>query len=109
MDAYERLLSRELSKGDSSSTDETAPKNEIEQTNSKTRWSQMVSLVQAGLEKTEKEAAVKHAIQEKMQAVSSVKELIGAAVKSVPEAAIAWTGACFALQVSVANNCVLLY
>ncbi|RYP53937.1 hypothetical protein DL768_001249 [Monosporascus sp. mg162] len=98
VDAYERLLSRELSEGDSSSTDETSQKNEIEQTNSKTRRSQMVRLVQAGLKKTEKEAAVKHDIQEKMHAVSSVKELIDAAVKLVPEAAIAWTGACFALQ-----------
>ncbi|RYP42429.1 hypothetical protein DL768_010338 [Monosporascus sp. mg162] len=98
VDAYERLLSRELSEKDSSSTGETSQKNEIEQTDSKTRRSQMVRLVQAGLEKTEKEAAVKHDIQEKMHAVSSVKELIDTAVKSVPEAAIAWTGACFALQ-----------
>ncbi|RYP84315.1 hypothetical protein DL770_005219 [Monosporascus sp. CRB-9-2] len=98
VDAYERLLSRELSEGDSSSMDETPQENEIEQTNLKTRRTQMVRLVQAGLKKIEKEAAVKHDIQEKMHTVSSVKELIDTAVKSVPEAAIAWTGACFILQ-----------
>ncbi|KAJ8106757.1 hypothetical protein ONZ43_g6953 [Nemania bipapillata] len=100
VDAYERLLSRELSKGDLSSMemDEAPLDNEIEQTDSKKRRSQMLSVVQAGLDKTKKEAAVKHAIQGKMHVVSSVKELISEAVKLAPEAAIAWAGACFALQ-----------
>lgn len=99
MDQYERLLSRELSEGDPSSTNEASPENEIEQTNSKTRRSQMVQLVQIGLAKTEKAAAVTHDIQDKMYVLSSVKELIDTAVKSVPEAAIAWTGTCFALRI----------
>ncbi|GAW26224.1 putative NWD1 protein [Rosellinia necatrix] len=99
VDAYEILLSRELRESDSNLTDETSQKNEIEQTNSKTRRSQMVRLVRAGLEKTEKEATVKNNIQGITDIVSPIKGLVSAAVNSVPEAAIAWTGACFALQI----------
>lgn len=107
MDAYERLLSNVLGEGDSSSADETPPKNEIDQTNSETRRPQMLRFVQAGLKKTEGEDAVKHNIRGKMHAVISVKGLIDTAVKSSPEAALAWTGVCFALQVSVATDCGL--
>ncbi|RYP24005.1 hypothetical protein DL767_008679 [Monosporascus sp. MG133] len=67
----------------------------------------MRRIVRDGLKKTEKEAAVKHDIQEKMHAISSVKELIDAAVKLVPEAAITWTGTYFALQsIKVAENTI---
>ena len=35
-----------------------------------------------------------------MQAVHSVKGIIDKAVKAAPEAALAWVGVCFALEVS---------
>ncbi|KAI0844300.1 hypothetical protein F5Y00DRAFT_256113 [Daldinia vernicosa] len=95
---YETLLSRDLIE-DLSSTDEAVQNNDIDQTDSERRRSQMHRLVQAGLEKTGKEATVKQNIQGAINYVSPVKELIDMAVKSVPEAAIAWTDACFALQI----------
>ncbi|KAI1648296.1 uncharacterized protein F4817DRAFT_70175 [Daldinia loculata] len=90
VDAYETLLSRELIE-DLSSTDEAVQNNDIDQTNSERRRSQMHRLVQAGLEKTGTEATVKQNIQGTMNYISPVKEFIDIAVKSVPEAAIAWT------------------
>lgn len=50
VDAYEKILSRELSGGDSSSTSLASQKNEIEQ-NAEKRWSQMEQLVRAGLKR----------------------------------------------------------
>ncbi|KAI1776814.1 NACHT domain-containing protein [Hypoxylon cercidicola] len=99
VDAYERLLSRELGEGNLSSTDEVSQKNDIDQANPKTRQIQFDRLLQAGLKKTEKEAAVKQNIQEAMDVVDTVKDWINQAVKSVPEAAIAWTSVCFVLEI----------
>lgn len=60
----------------------------------------MMRLIQAGLEKTEKEAAVKQSLEDGMQAVHSVKGIIDKVVKAAPEAALALVGVCFALEVS---------
>jgi N-terminal domain of NWD NACHT-NTPase len=99
--AYEKILSRELKEGDSSSITSGLCENAIEQTNLTTRRSQMEELVQAGLKKMERENKVKQGIGEAMQGVLSVKDIIGSALQPVPHAAIAWTGVCFALQVSL--------
>jgi len=96
VDKYERLLSRELGASDSDKSDSETQKNQIDQTNSETRKSQMLRLVQAGLGKIEKEAGVKRDIQEKITIVSSVKGAIDAAVKSALEAAVAWAVVCSA-------------
>ncbi|KAI0593459.1 NACHT domain-containing protein [Biscogniauxia sp. FL1348] len=98
VDKYEKLLLREFGEKNSDSADETAQKNEIDQTNSEKRQSQMYQLVQAGLKKTEKEATVKGKIQDKMAYVLSIKGMIDTGIKAAPEAAIAWTGICFALE-----------
>lgn len=60
----------------------------------------MERLVRAGLERTEKEATVKQGIEQGMQAVNSVKGIVDKAVQASPEAALAWVGICFALEVS---------
>lgn len=99
VDAYERILSRELSGGEWSSIDLESQKNEIEQGSPEKRRSQMMRFIQAGLDKTEKEAVVKQGIEDGMQAVHSVKGIIDKAVKVAPEAALAWVGVCFALEV----------
>jgi hypothetical protein len=83
VDAYERILSLELSGGKCSSTDLEPPKNEIEQVNLETRRSQMMRLIQAGLDKTEKETAVKQGIEDGMQAVHSVKGIIDVEISTV--------------------------
>ena len=59
----------------------------------------MERLVQARLEKTEREDRVKGAAGEVMQGILSVKDAISLGLQAVPQAAIAWTGICFALQV----------
>jgi hypothetical protein len=101
VDAYERILSRELKGGDSSSTNLELQKNEIEQKSPIKRRQQMSQLVEAGLRKTAGEDKVKQVIGEAMQGVLNVKDMIGWALQPVPQAALAWTGVCFALQVTL--------
>jgi hypothetical protein len=101
VDAYERILSCKLSNGEISPADSEPPENEIEQKNPEKRRSQMTRLTRAGLDKTEKEAAVKQGIEDGMQAVHAVRGIIDGAVKAAPEAALAWVGVCFVLEVSL--------
>lgn len=61
----------------------------------------MMRLIQAGLDKTEKEAAVKQGIEDGMQVVHSLGGIIDKAVKAAPEAALAWVGLCFVVEVSL--------
>ncbi|KAI9786212.1 MAG: hypothetical protein M1839_007622 [Geoglossum umbratile] len=100
LDAYERILSREL-KGDTSSPDESQFENSIEQASATKRWSQMERLVQAGLKKIEGEDKVKQAVGEALQGFIAVKDIISLAVQTVPQAALAWIGVCLAVQVFV--------
>ena len=96
---YEKILSLELKEGDSSSVTSGLYDNTIEQTKLTLRRSQMRQLIQAGLKKTEKEAKVKRGIGNAMEVVNSAKDIIGSAIQTVPQAALAWTGVCFALQI----------
>lgn len=56
--------------------------------------------MQAGLAKTEKEAKIKRNIGEVMQGALAMKDIVSLAIQTVPQAALAWTGVCLALQVS---------
>lgn len=106
VDTYERILSRELKGCGSSSTNLELQKNEIEQKNQTKRRQQMSQLVEAGLRKTAGEDKVKQVIGEAMQGVLNIKDMIGWALQPVPQAALAWTGVCFALQVTLLpENC----
>jgi hypothetical protein len=98
LDAYERILSREL-KIDPSNPDESQFENSIEQVNTTKRWLQMEQLAQAGLKKTEGEHKVKQAVGDVLQGVLAVKDIVSLAVQTVPQAALAWTGVCLAVQV----------
>lgn len=69
----------------------------------------MKQLVQAGLERTQKEAAVKRGIDDGLQAVHAVKGAIDKAVQAAPEAAIAWVGVCFGLEVGSASSTTEMY
>jgi hypothetical protein len=79
-------------------------KNSIEQTDNDKRWSQMEWLVQAGLGKTERESSIKQTVGAALQGVLSLKDLIGSALQTVPQAALAWTGVCFAMQVGLSTR-----
>ena len=101
VDAYERFLSRELEKDDSSPEGSQMDKNSIEQTDKDKRWSQMERLVQAGLEKTERESKMKQTVGAALQGLLSLKDQISSALQAIPQAALAWTGVCFAMQVGL--------
>ncbi|KAI8314939.1 hypothetical protein K4K61_003385 [Colletotrichum sp. SAR11_59] len=59
----------------------------------------MERLVQAGLQKTERNATTKQVINNAIQIASPLKEVVGKAVQAAPEAAIAWVGVSFALEI----------
>ncbi|KAH7119296.1 hypothetical protein EDB81DRAFT_914984 [Dactylonectria macrodidyma] len=101
VEAYEKILSGELHRCDSTSTGFESRENEIEQTR-ETRWCQMKLLVQAGLERTRREAAIKQGIEDGLQAISAVRGIVDKAVQAAPEAAIAWVGVCLGLEVGSA-------
>jgi len=101
VDAYERFLSRELEKDDSSPEGLQMDHNSIEQTDKDKRWSQMERLVQAGLEKTERESKMKQTVGAALQGLLSLKDQISSALQAIPQAALAWTGVCFAMQVGL--------
>lgn len=101
VDTYETILSSRLSHGDADPTDLASQQNEIEQ-NPEKRWIQMHRLVQDGLHRTEKEANVKQGMEDGIQAAMAVKEVVDKAIKAAPEAALAWVGVCFVLEVGTA-------
>ncbi|EGZ76068.1 hypothetical protein NEUTE2DRAFT_37003, partial [Neurospora tetrasperma FGSC 2509] len=74
VDAYEKILSRQLQNGSNSMVLESQP-NIIAQSNSDRRR-QMTQLINAGLAKTEREAKVKESCGEVVDVVLSVKNII---------------------------------
>ncbi|KAM6516799.1 hypothetical protein FSOLCH5_007741 [Fusarium solani] len=59
----------------------------------------MQQLVQAGLDRTKKQASIKRGIDEGLQAVQAVRGIMDNAVKAAPEAAVAWVGVCLGLEI----------
>lgn len=98
---YERILSYELNENSSSSVALDYNKSSIDQIDQAMRRSQMGQLVHAGLKKIEQGAQVKQGIENAMHVVLSAKDIISSAIQTVPQSALAWTGVCFALQVSL--------
>ena len=91
-------MSARLSQKDADSADLASQQNLIEQDPDK-RWKQMRQLVQDGLHRTEKDISVKQGIQDSIQAAMAMKEVVDKAVQASPEAALAWVGVCFVLEV----------
>jgi hypothetical protein len=107
VDAYEKILSAQLKEQDTDasnltlSADLASQQNEIAQDAGKRRM-QMQQLVQNGLRRTEKDAKVKRGMEDGIQAAMVVKEIVDKAIQASPEAAVAWVGVCFALEVCTA-------
>ncbi|RSL86770.1 hypothetical protein CDV31_016354 [Fusarium ambrosium] len=59
----------------------------------------MQQLVQAGLDRTQKQASIKRGIDEGLQVVKEVKGMVNKAVQAAPEAAVAWVGVCLGLEI----------
>ncbi|EEU33805.1 uncharacterized protein NECHADRAFT_89121 [Fusarium vanettenii 77-13-4] len=95
---YEKILSAKLHENDPSSVPRESTDNEIGETPG-TRCGQMQQLVQAGLDRTQKQASIKRGIDEGLQAIQAVRGIMDNAVKVAPEAAVAWVGVCLGLEI----------
>jgi hypothetical protein len=60
----------------------------------------MEQLVHTGLDKTAREAKMKEGLGYTMDTVLSLRDTISFAIQAMPQAALAWTGVCTALEVS---------
>ncbi|KPM42909.1 Vegetative incompatibility protein HET-E-1 [Neonectria ditissima] len=96
VETYEKILSRQLHGGDSTSL--ASQKNEIEE-GQEGRSHQMKELVRIGLEKTAKNANIKQGIENGMQTATIVRGMVDKAIQASPEAAVAWVGVCLALDI----------
>ena len=102
LDLYETILSHELS--DSS----IEAKGNLIETESAKRRSQMDALLNTGLDKTKKLANVDKNVGVAINIILSVKDAIGSALQPIPIAALAWTGVCVALQVSLPSEFLIV-
>jgi N-terminal domain of NWD NACHT-NTPase len=100
LDEYEKILSCNLQQVTFSSAVTKSPPNAIAQHDPDTRRRQMKQLVYTGLNKTAREAKVKEGLGSTMDTVLSLRDTISFAIQAMPQAALAWTGVCTALEVS---------
>ncbi|KAK4458987.1 hypothetical protein QBC42DRAFT_232749 [Cladorrhinum samala] len=98
LDAYEKILSRQLQEGLGSAVPESQP-NIIAQDKPDMRRHQMTRLIQSGLDKIKRQAKLKGALDKPVEVVLSAKNLISSAIQVVPQAALAWSGICVALEI----------
>ena len=101
LNAYENIISRGMEKDDSSPSGGRNDEKTIAQTDREHRRSQMERIVRAGLERTKRENDVKQTVGVGLQACLTLKDLVGSALSTVPQAALAWAGVCFVMQVSL--------
>ncbi|KPM44895.1 Vegetative incompatibility protein HET-E-1 [Neonectria ditissima] len=96
VNAYEEILDK-IQKEWTATT--TPPKiEELEQCKGiKSR--QMWQLVYAGLDRSKKQAKYKESVSTGIQIVDNIKEMIDKAVKSWPQAGLAWAGVCLGLEI----------
>jgi hypothetical protein len=97
--AYEKILSRNLHGQESTSPVTDSEENVIAQDDFHARRTQMRRLIDEGLDKTAREARIKKTIGTANQFVSTAKDIISSAIQSAPQAALAWAGVCVALEV----------
>ena len=100
LQAYEKILSCNLHEDGIGSAVTKSQSNAIAQHDPDTRRRQMEQLVHTGLDKTAREAKVKEGLGPTMDIILSAKDTISFAIQAVPQAALAWTGVCIALEVS---------
>ncbi|KAH7124790.1 NACHT domain-containing protein [Dactylonectria macrodidyma] len=98
VEVYEKILSAELCRNNSTSVASRPTENEIGRTR-ETRCRQMQQLVQEGLDRTQKAASIKRGIDEGLQAVQAVRGIVDKAVHAAPEAAVAWVSVCLGLEI----------
>ena len=77
-------MSEKIDKGEISAEGSQLDKNLIEQTNKEKRRLQMERLVNAGMEKTERERGIKEDVGSTMKGILLFKDLVGQAVSTTP-------------------------
>lgn len=97
VESYEKILSTQLSRGQNGPSESASLENRIDKAYDE-RWKQMQMIVEAALEKKKQSIEKKQRIGNGLAAVSIT---MSQAVRAVPEAAVAWTGVCFTLEVSL--------
>lgn len=95
--AYEKILSSKLYDRSLEFNGDVYEKNTIAQDDPGARRAQMEQLVTSGLAKITREAKIKESTG--VQIIMSAKEMISSAIQTIPQAALAWTGVCVALEV----------
>ncbi|KAK4220598.1 NACHT domain-containing protein [Podospora fimiseda] len=98
VDSYEKILSRQLQEGLGSKVPKSQL-NIIAQDEPDRRRHQMIQLIHSGLDKTESEAKLKDNLKVPVDVIFSAKNIISSAIQAVPQAALAWSGICVALEV----------
>lgn len=93
VEAYEKILSRHLE------SERDIDANIIAQGNPGARRAQMKQLVTSGLAKIKRETKIKDSLDIGVQVILSAKDIISSAIQTIPQAALAWTGVCVALEV----------
>jgi hypothetical protein len=99
--AYEKILTHEIDEQPTAYSASDDIQNLIEQGNLEARRLQRTKAVQKGLEKIDREAKFKQSIGHAMQVALVANEVFSFALKSCPEAALAWSGISLGLQVSL--------
>src|SRR2546421_7851257 len=97
--AYEVVLSHEPEEDGSNSQGSLLKENFIEQAENDKRWSRMDQIVQNGLKDTEKDNKIRQVVGKALGGVLQLNTLISTALEATPQAALAWAGVTFAMQV----------
>ncbi|KAL7800228.1 WD40-repeat-containing domain protein [Trichoderma ceciliae] len=97
--AYEKILTRTLYGPGLESDSNVDAENRIAQDNPGTRRAQMEQLVGSGIAKITREAKIKDNLNTGVQVIMSAKDIISSAIQTIPQAALAWTGVCVALEI----------
>ncbi|KAK4220533.1 NACHT domain-containing protein [Podospora fimiseda] len=98
VDSYEKILSQQLQEGLGSKVPKSQL-NIIAQDEPERRRHQMIQLIHSGLDKIESEAKLKDNLKVPVDVILSAKNIISSAIQAVPQAALAWSGICVALEV----------
>jgi hypothetical protein len=99
VDTYEKILSVKLQENGTTLVDIKLTQNKISN-DRKTRRSQMQQLLQAGLDRRQKQVSIQESISEGLRVFESLRGMIDQAVKASPDAAVAWVGVCLGIEVS---------
>jgi len=98
VDAFEKIVSAELRRDETSAKSADRVTNDVT-TDREARLHQMRQFVQNGIDRTKKEASIKQGIDDVLQAVHAVRGIMDRAVHAAPEAAVAWATVCLGLEI----------